>query len=246
MKRRSAARIGVNSRDPDPRQAESRETLSPQWSCAPRQPNPGLHDGETYYREVLIPYRQGILKNNLEAGLDICLLGALLDDLAPGQWLTKHHDDVVWDAIAACHVRDNPFSLLGALDIALYRQTDARFAEFAAEAVRSLANEKCGDRDDLDSCALFCVLVKFVANRINLLENGARYPGHWKRMCAWIQAGVVLRALSRSSVSIDSSSLEQWTHGNMTAAGHWTRAFFMTLWRPWSRNDGRSCGIRWG
>ena len=186
-------------------------------------PNPGLHDGETYYREVLIPYRQGILKNNLEAGLDICLLGALRDDLAPGQWLTKHHDDVVWDAIAACHVRDNPFSLLGALDIALYRQTDARFAEFAAEAVKSLANEKCGDRDDLDSCALFCVLVRFVANRINLLENGARYPGHWKRMCAWMQAGVVLRALSRSSVSIDSSSLEEWTHGNMTAAGHWAR-----------------------
>ena len=25
-----------------------------------------------------------------------------------------------------------------------------------------------------------------------------------------------------------------------------TRAFFMTLWRPCSRNDGRSCGIRWG
>ena len=25
-----------------------------------------------------------------------------------------------------------------------------------------------------------------------------------------------------------------------------TRAFFMTLWRPCSRNDGRSCDIRWG
>ena len=25
-----------------------------------------------------------------------------------------------------------------------------------------------------------------------------------------------------------------------------SRAFFMTLWRPCSRNDGRSCGIRWG
>ena len=145
-------------------------------------PNPGLHDAEAYYREILIPYRQGILKNNVQAGLDICLLGALRDDLAPGQWLTEYHDDVVWDAMAACHARDNPFSLLGALDIALYRQTDARFAEFAAEAVRSLSSEQCGDRDDLDSCALFCVLVKFVANRINLLENGAKYPGHWKRM----------------------------------------------------------------
>ena len=186
-------------------------------------PNPGLHDAEAYYREILIPYRQGILKNNVQAGLDICLLGALRDDLAPGQWLTEYHDDVVWDAMAACHARDNPFSLLGALDIALYRQTDARFAEFAAEAVRSLSSEQCGDRDDLDSCALFCVLVKFVANRINLLENGAKYPGHWKRMCAWMQAGVVLRALSRSSVSITPAALEEWTHGNMTAAGHWAR-----------------------
>ena len=29
-------------------------------------------------------------------------------------------------------------------------------------------------------------------------------------------------------------------------AARWSRAFFMTLWRPCSRNDGRSCGIRWG
>ena len=34
------------------------------------------------------------------------------------------------------------------------------------------------------------------------------------------------------------------TSGSGPAAS--TRAFFMTLWRPCSRNDGRSCGIRWG
>ena len=28
--------------------------------------------------------------------------------------------------------------------------------------------------------------------------------------------------------------------------GGTARAFFMTLWRPCSRNDGRSCGLRWG
>ena len=32
----------------------------------------------------------------------------------------------------------------------------------------------------------------------------------------------------------------------LTAQGARPRAFFMTLWRPCSRNDGRSCGIRWG
>ena len=32
-------------------------------------------------------------------------------------------------------------------------------------------------------------------------------------------------------------------HSSVSSA---TRAFFMTLWRPCSRNDGRSCGIRWG
>ncbi len=182
-------------------------------------PAPDTRKPELYFREILIPYRQELLQRNIRAGLDICFLGALRDDLAPGQWLADVHVDVVWDALASCHAKENPFSLLGALDVALYRQDDERFEEFAAEAVTTLSNERFGRQDGPDLYMLLQVLFDFVLNRINLIENGATYPGYWKRMCAWMQAGMIARALSRPSISIDPDSLEEWLRDNMTAAG---------------------------
>ena len=182
-------------------------------------PNPGSQEPESYIREILIPYRQELLARSLRSGLDICLLGALRDDLTPGQWLSDFQDEAVWDALSARRGEQNPFPLLGVLDVALYRQSDTRFKKFAAEAVTALSNERFGREDGLDQFVLLRVLFDFVSNQINLLDGGAKYPGHWKRMCAWMQAGFVARALSEASASIDLRSLEEWTHGNMKAAG---------------------------
>ena len=182
-------------------------------------PNPGTHKPEPYFREILIPYRQRLLARNLQSGLDICLLGALRDDLTPGEWLSDYQDDVVWDALAACRPKENPFSLLGALDVALYRQGDSRFKDFAAEAVTTLSDERFGREDSPDLYALLRILYDLVSNQINLLEGGAKYPGYWKRMCACMHAGFVARALSEASASIDLPSLEEWTRSHMAAAG---------------------------
>ena len=186
-------------------------------------PAPDTRKPELYFREILIPYRQELLQRNIRAGLDICFLGALRDDLTPGQWLADVHVDVLWDALASCHAKENPFSLLGALDVALYRQADARFEEFAAEAVTTLSNDRFGRQDGPDLYVLLQVLFDFVLNRINLIENGATYPGYWKRMCAWMQAGKIAQALARPSISIDPDSLEEWLRDNMTAAGDFAR-----------------------
>ena len=179
-------------------------------------PTPDGHKPEQYFSEILIPYRQELLKRNFRNGLDICLLGALRDDLSPGQWLADFHDDIVWDALDSSYTKQNPFSLLGALDVSLYRQDDARFEEFATEAVETLTNEQYGYQDDL--YMLLQILFDFILNQINMIENGAIYPGHWKRMCAWMQAGLITRA--RSSVSIDTNFLKKWTNGNMSVASY--------------------------
>ena len=174
---------------------------------------------EAYFHEVLVPYRKSLLDRHLPAGLDICCLGALRDDLMPGQWVESMDDDAVWEALASCHATGNPFSLLGALDVALYRQGDPRFREFAAEAVASLSNENFGKHDGPDLYRLLFVLAEWVANRINLLENGSNCPRHWKRMCAWMQAGLTARALMASASSIDIDNLQEWTRENMFPAG---------------------------
>ena len=179
-------------------------------------PNPGTQEPESYFHDVLVPYRKALLNRDVRAGLDICCLGALRDDLTPGQWVTEFDDDAVWDALSSCHGTNNPFSLLGALDVALYRQEDERFREFAATAIATLLDERFGQQDSLDIYSLLQMLYEFVLNRLNLLENVATYPGYWKRMGAWMQAGLIARIMIEPS-EID--NLQKWLQSNMTAAG---------------------------
>ena len=130
-----------------------------------------------------MPYRKELLRRNLRGGLDICCLGALRDDLMPGQWVKAVDDDTLWDALSSCNAESNPFSLLGALDIALYRQGDHRFREFSANAVTTLLDEQLGQQDGPDIYRIFQVFYDLVLNQINLLEKMSTYPGYWKR-CA--------------------------------------------------------------
>ena len=182
-------------------------------------PNPGTREPESYFYDVLVPYRKTLLTRDVRAGLDICCLGALRDDLTPGQWITDLADEAVWNALSSCHPTSNPFSLLGALDVALCRQEDERFREFAATAVATLLDERFGQQHGLDIYSLLQMLYEFVLNRLNLMEKGATYPGYWKRMGAWMQAGLIARIMMDPSLSIEINDFQKWLQGNMATAG---------------------------
>ena len=181
-------------------------------------PSPGTREPESYFHDVLVPYRKALLARDVRAGLDICCLGALRDDLTPGQWVTDLDNDAVWDALSSCYATSSPFSLLGALDVALYRQEDERFREFAATAVTTLLDERFGQKEGLDIYSLLQMLYEFVLNRLNLLEKGATSPGYWKRMGAWMQASLIARAMTESSYSVKIDDFQQGLYKNMAAA----------------------------
>ena len=185
-------------------------------------PHPGTAEPETYLRELLIPYRKDLLSRDLAAGLDICALGALRDDLLPGQWVAKLDNETVWTALSSCDCEGNPFALLAGLDIALYRQDDKRFRQFAEQAVAQLADEKFGHQMGVNFFALLQSMYTLVSNRINLLEGGATMPGYWKRMSAWMQAGLLIRALAKLCVPDTSDffqRVQQWAQANLKVAG---------------------------
>ena len=182
-------------------------------------PLPINHEPETYFHEVLVPYRNSLLQRDFQRGLDICLLGVLRDELMPGEWLQAIDNDALWNALSSCHVESNPYSLLGALDIALYRQNDERFQEFAEHAVIKLTNHKLGETDSVDIYALLSILVDLILNRINLIENGACQPGYWKRMCSWMQAGLIARAMTKINFECGLDSFRKWAENNITMSG---------------------------
>ena len=185
-------------------------------------PTLGTQEPDVYVREVLIPYRKSLLSRNLAAGLDICCLGALRDDLMPGQWVSDMDADAVWTALSSCDVKGNPFALLAAVDLSLYWQDDERFQNFAEEAMAQLTDENFAQQGNANFFALLQTMYALVLNGINLLENGASTPGYWKRMSAWMQAGVFVRALMKLSVPTTSNNIQriqQWAQENIIVAG---------------------------
>ena len=118
-----------------------------------------------------------------------------------------------------CGADGSPISLLGALDVALYRQNDPRFREFATQAVAKLCSDSFAQQQDIDFYRLLWIFTRFAFNRINLLQNGSKQPGFWKRMCAWMQAQFIARALSRAPAAVAMDSLEEWSMSSMALVG---------------------------
>jgi hypothetical protein len=184
-------------------------------------PNPGDVEHEEYFRRVLPQYRKGLLRRDLVRGLDICLQGALRDDLMPGAWTEHVSDNELWDALTACGPWRDPFVLLGALDIALSRQHDERYRGFAEEAVKKLVQEEFPRPDGIDTYELLPLFAKLVLNRINTLEGGALRPPCWKRMCAWMQAGFLLRVTQHFRLELENLRERAWE--NQTWAGMYAK-----------------------
>jgi len=181
-------------------------------------PNPGGADPEEYLGLNLPNYRKELIKRNVVEGLDVCLQGALRDDLMPGAWISSYSDDEAWNVLQACDPFRDPFVLLAALDIALLRQTDKRFKAFAKDAVKALVKDDFLREDGIDMYELMPSLAGLVLNRINVLEGGALRPPYWKRMCAWMQAGFLMR--QTQNLTLDLESLKNWISANMRQAGN--------------------------
>ena len=180
-------------------------------------PAAGNIEPDVYIGGTLTAYRKELLRRDLKHGLDICLLGALRDDISPGVWTEHVADDDLWNAMMACDIVQDPFSLLGALDIALGRQHDERYRVFADGAVSKLLTEEFRRPDGNNTYELITLLANLVLNHINTLEGSTLRAPYWKRMCAWMQAGFLARLTI--SLNLDLKELSKWVHDKMTVAG---------------------------
>ena len=178
------------------------------------------------------------MEKDLSAGLEICCLGALRDDLCPGQWIIHIHDDVVWDALCALTPERTPNCLLASLDIALHRQGDKRFRDFAEHAILKLTQDEFRVEENGDIYHLLWILAEFALNCVNLIESVATQPGFWRRMCAWMQAEFVVRGLLTDPGSIAVDSLSEWCRSNMALSGNYAELIdcreepmYLTSWR---------------
>jgi hypothetical protein len=181
-------------------------------------PDPDNTDPIKYIGSVLPSYRKMLIQRDKMIGLDISLQGALRDDLMPGNWVMDLSDDELWDILETCDPFRDPFALLGALDIALLRQKDKRYMSFAEKAIPILIKNEFCRADGVDVYDLLPTLAGLVFNRINTIEGGALRPPYWKRMCAWMQAGFIIRQTQKIALNLE--SLKNWVSANVTQSGN--------------------------
>lgn len=174
-------------------------------------------DTEEWISNVLVPYRQKLLKKDLRRGLETCCIGAIRDDLSPGSWIEYISDEEVWTALQTLKIQGNPIASLGALDVALYRCHDRRFQAFAQEIILKLLDGWASVEEKNDGHRLYQILCDLVLNRIPLIEGASNLPSSWRRMCAWMQAGLVVSSFYDSNTPFDVEQVEGWT-GQLTSA----------------------------
>lgn len=182
-------------------------------------PEPVGTDIESYLRDVLPKYRRQLLDRDLAQGLQICLQGALRDDLSPGAWTADLPDEALWVALESCESDDNPFVLLGALDVALYNPRESRYVALAKRAIDSLVQESLRRPDAVDVYELMPLLAELTLHKLNTQERGVVRAPSWKRMCAWMHAGVVTRAMARSALNW--TDFREWASDQLSLAGHY-------------------------
>ena len=180
-------------------------------------------DADEYVRKILIPYRAQLLERDLQSALEVACMGFLRDDLAPGAWITDVGNDDVWEALERSGCTGSPIALLGALDIALHRQEDSRFERLATDAIRTLADESFGRSDGFDIYNALSEVTWLALNRIGTLESGALQAGYWRRMGAWMQAGLFVGHLTRSRSRPNMDQFREFIEQHRTIGGWLTQ-----------------------
>ena len=206
-----SSRVGLTVADFTPPRATYWEQL-----CGPSAVD---MDADVYFEEKLTPYRMRILRQDLAGGLEICCIGALHDDLLPGRWLERQPNDQVWEALSSIDLRGNPIALLSALDVALFRVSDQRFRDYATSATKALVSDNLDLAESHEVYRLFRVVCDFVFNAMSFVDGIPEEPGYWRRMGAWMQAGLIVHALVADRAPVGVAQLEKWCNENMAFGG---------------------------
>jgi hypothetical protein len=163
-------------------------------------PAPDGMEQERWLKEIFEPRRQRLIDRDLVRGLDLSLAMGIRDDLTPRSLTAHVSRDDLWAALEQIKPIDDPFSLLGIVDLAASRSgDDHRFAALGAQTVERLCGAQLCRADGLDVYAFFPALVDLVRAELQVAPSIAACPAYWRRICAWTQAALLVRAFQTVS-----------------------------------------------
>ncbi|VWC31670.1 hypothetical protein BLA23254_06386 [Burkholderia lata] len=165
---------------------------------------------ESYFSDVLLPYRRKLLERDLRHGLRVSLYGFLHPTLAPSRLVEHVGDEELWMVLKDMGKLNDPYSILGLTELALRRSADERFMKMAGDCIVSL----CVESEAYDQMYIAAAqFAKVALSELQTIEGAAAFRPYWKRMAAWMQAGVVLQGYSGFRFNLE--TLDAWAHHHL-------------------------------
>lgn len=174
-------------------------------------PVPTSRTPDEYLSNELVTYRRALIERHLAKGLKLSLVGGLAACLTSLPWIARFSNDEIWQALQEAEVWLDPYSLLNGFEIALTRLSDPRFEDFARAALAKLIAEEFRLPNGSDGFRLLPLFVRLVLDRINEVPELTSHPSYWRRMCAWMHGGELLRIAQ--DVRLDVTGLAKWIDG---------------------------------
>jgi len=157
-------------------------------------PKPGMTPQEQHLREAFVQYRRRLIDRAPVAGLQMCLAMCVRDDLSCVP-LWDGSRDQLWSSFEQIDVRSSPFTMIGALDLALNNAEDPRFAGFADKLIGELCGPELLRSDGTDIYSVLPNLALMVNDCVRVVPGMSEQPVWWRRLCAWTHLSIVCQML---------------------------------------------------
>ena len=206
-------------------------------------PDPGNAPPDDYLATILPVFRRELLGRDLAGGLALCLPASLRDDLTLTALMRDRSDDALWQALEAASPLADPFSALGALDLAISRSgEDWRFRGLAEQAVERLTAQRFDGPGGADIYVLLPPLALAIEDDLAELEGAMSRPTFWRRLCAFAHAAWLSHHLPVSEA--ETQCFCEWLEGLHTLPG-WIRELLDLRAEPmWLTSNLSASGLR--
>lgn len=179
-------------------------------------PFPENQDLHQYIKSTLLPHWRSLLANNSKKYLGFLLPLFLHPQLAPSIVINAIDFDTVFDAASTPECNNNPFALLGVLDIALkMKNTDPRFDELAVQVGSRILDGEIVGSDGVDYYMLMPSLVRLCFRTISKNDKLFHMPLYWRWLAAFVHSHFVMGVLRGKLIEIESFSA--WCDSHFTS-----------------------------
>jgi hypothetical protein len=179
-------------------------------------PFPENQDPHRYAESTLLPHWKSLLANSTKNTLGFLFPLFLHPQLAPSSVVDLIDFDTVFDAASTPECNNNPFILLGLLDLAIkMKNTDPRFEELAVRVGSRVLDGEIVGSDGIDYYMFMPPLLRLCFRMISMNDKLFHMPPYWRWLAAFVHSHCLMGIIRERPIEV--GSFTAWCDGHFTS-----------------------------